>query len=70
MEHADRILPGASLDLVERAVDDASATDFLPACMTEFMNLETTRSPNLASGMIFPLFGAMASGHVCFFELR
>src|SRR6185295_17026867 len=30
----------------------ASATDFLPACITEFMNLETTWSPNLASGMI------------------
>ena len=29
-----------------------SATDFFPAYMTEFMNLETTWSPNLASGMI------------------
>src|SRR5688572_28600955 len=29
-----------------------SATDFLPACITEFMNFEITWSPNLASGMI------------------
>ena len=30
----------------------ASATDFLPWIMIEFMNLETTRFPNLASGLI------------------
>src|SRR4029079_2992388 len=29
-----------------------SATDFLPSYMTEFMNLETTRLPYLASGLI------------------
>src|SRR5665213_1711716 len=28
-----------------------SATDFLPASISEFMNLVTTRSPNLGSGM-------------------
>ena len=30
----------------------ASATDFLPAYMIEFMNLETTRFPNFGSGLI------------------
>src|SRR6516164_3299949 len=29
-----------------------SATDFLPACITEFMNLVTTTLPNLGSGRI------------------
>src|SRR5262245_54087230 len=29
-----------------------SATDFLPACMIEFMNLEITRFPNFGSGLI------------------
>src|SRR5215510_15708940 len=29
-----------------------SATDFLPWSMIEFMNFETTRWPNLASGLI------------------
>jgi hypothetical protein len=29
-----------------------SATDFLPACMIEFMNFETTRFPYLGSGLI------------------
>src|SRR5437868_13510849 len=29
-----------------------SATDFLPSSMTEFMNLESTRSPNFGSGRI------------------
>jgi len=29
----------------------ASATDFLTSYMIEFMNLATTKSPNLASGM-------------------
>src|SRR4028118_2067290 len=29
-----------------------SATDFLPSSMTEFMNLERTRSPNFGSGRI------------------
>src|SRR6476620_8867850 len=28
-----------------------SATDFLPSFMIEFMNLDTTRSPNLGSGL-------------------
>src|ERR687889_1861670 len=29
-----------------------SATDFLPSSMTEFMNLESTMSPNFGSGRI------------------
>src|SRR6188474_990317 len=29
-----------------------SATDFLPACMTEFMNFVTTTFPNFGSGRI------------------
>ena len=29
-----------------------SATDFLPACITEFMNLLTTTLPNFGSGRI------------------
>jgi len=29
-----------------------SATDFLPACITEFMNFVTTTFPNFGSGRI------------------
>jgi hypothetical protein len=46
-----RLLLGLPDD-VERAVDDVSATDFLPSYMTAFMNLVTIRSPNFGSGRI------------------
>jgi hypothetical protein len=50
---AERILPRLALDHVERAVDDIlGATDFLPACITEFMNFVMTAFPNFGSGWI------------------
>ena len=52
VEHLQRVLLGFRLDPVERAIDDLSATDFLPACIRLFMNFEMMRSPNLGSGLI------------------
>src|ERR1700728_8237 len=57
-----------------------SATDFLPACMTEFMNFVTTTFPNFGSGRIsrlsalwrrdiclFLRHGRLVPGHFAFF---
>jgi hypothetical protein len=51
VEHGDRILLQLLLHQVEGTIDDRLRTDFLPSSMSEFMNLETTRSPNLGSGL-------------------
>src|SRR6516162_7752476 len=43
-----------------------SATDFLPSFMIEFMNLDTTASPNLGSGLISRL-SALRRRDMCLF---
>src|SRR6516165_11913290 len=43
-----------------------SATDFLPACITEFMNFVTTMLPNFGSGRISRLSALWRRDMFCF----
>jgi hypothetical protein len=56
MEHGTGSCLGPLLNLVQRTIDDCSATDFFPSSMTAFMNLVITRSPNFGSGFDLTLF--------------
>src|SRR5919202_3523331 len=47
-----------------------SATDFLPSSMTEFMNLDRTRSPNFGSGRISRFSGRRRRDIGCFLSLQ
>src|SRR6476620_261546 len=47
-----------------------SATDFLPSSMTEFMNFDRTRSPNLGSGRISRFSGRRRRDIGCFLSLQ
>src|SRR4051812_39699435 len=47
-----------------------SATDFLPSSMTEFMNFESTMSPNLGSGRISRFSGRRRRDIGCFLSLQ